>query len=91
MLHGDMASVTVRVVPRSSRPGLEAGPGGVVVRVRAAPESGRATEEARRVLASALRVPASAVRLRAGARSRTKVFEVREVESEDLERRLRGG
>lgn len=88
MLHGKMASVTVRVVPRARRPGVEAGPDGVVVRVRAAPEGGRATEEAL-ALAGALGIPKSRVSLRAGARSRTKVFEVRGLDVQDLEMRLR--
>lgn len=82
-------TVTVRVVPRSGRSAVEMGPAGVLVRVRAAPEGGRATEEARRALAGALGVPASSVRLRTGARSRTKVFEVDEMSSEDLAMRLR--
>ena len=89
MLHADMGSVTVRVVPRSARPALERGPAGVVVRVRAIPEGGRATEEARRALADALRVTSSSVRLRTGARSRTKVFEVDGMSSDDLAMRLR--
>jgi uncharacterized protein YggU (UPF0235/DUF167 family) len=89
MLHGEMGSVTVRVVPRSGRSAVEMGPAGVLVRVRAAPEGGRATEEARRALAGALGVPPSSVRLRTGARSRTKVFEVDEMSSEDLAMRLR--
>jgi hypothetical protein len=90
MLHGDMGSVTVRVVPRSGRTAVEVGAEGIVVRVRAAPEGGRATEEARRAVAKAAGVPASAVRLRLGGRSRTKVFEVGGVEAAELERRLRG-
>jgi uncharacterized protein YggU (UPF0235/DUF167 family) len=89
MLHGVMAAVTVRVVPRSGRTAVEVGPEGVVVRVRATPEHGRATEEARRALARALDVPAGAVRLRTGARARTKVFEVRGLEADELDRRLR--
>ncbi|MGH2658234.1 MAG: DUF167 domain-containing protein [Actinomycetota bacterium] len=84
-----MASVTVRVVPRASRPGVAARPDGVVVRVRAAPEGGRATEEARLALAGALGIPKSRVSLRAGARSRIKVFEVRGLDDHDLEMRLR--
>jgi hypothetical protein len=88
MLHVEMGSVTVRVIPRSGRSAVEAGPAGVLVRVRAAPEGGRATEEARRALARALGVPHSSVRLRTGARSRAKVFEVDDVSSEDLAMRL---
>ena len=89
MLHGKMASVTVRVVPRARRPGVEAGPDGVVVPVQAAPEGGRATEEARLALAGALGIPKSRVSLRAGARSRIKVFEVQGLDLQDLDMRLR--
>ena len=72
-----MATYSVRVVPRSRRTAVEAGEGGALtIRVRAAPEAGRATEEARRALAAHLGVPAGSVRLRAGTRSRRKVFEV---------------
>lgn len=88
MLHGKMASVTVRVVPRARRPGVEAGPDGITVRVRAAPQGGRATEEARLALAAALGIPTSRVSLRTGARSRIKVFEVRGLDVQDLEMRL---
>jgi uncharacterized protein YggU (UPF0235/DUF167 family) len=90
MLHVGMGTVTVRVRPRSGRTSVEVGPAGVVVRVRAAPEGGRATEEARRALADALGVPAAAVRLRRGARSRTKVFEVDGLTADDLQVRLQG-
>jgi uncharacterized protein YggU (UPF0235/DUF167 family) len=86
-----MASVTVRVIPRSQRSAIEPGAGGFTVRVRAPAESGRANEEARRVLAEAVGVPASAVRIRTGARARTKVFEVEGVSPAELERRLAAG
>lgn len=78
----------VRVVPRSSAPGVARDGRGLVLRVRAAAERGRATEEARRLLAAALGVPPSAVGLRAGATSRTKRFEVEGLAEEELERRL---
>ncbi|MEW6058888.1 MAG: DUF167 domain-containing protein [Actinomycetota bacterium] len=68
--------VTVRVRPRSGKTAVEVGSQEIVVKVRAAPEGGRATEEARRALAGALGVALPGVRLRTGARSRTKVFEV---------------
>jgi hypothetical protein len=84
----NMGSVTVRVVPRSSRTSVTVEARGVVVRVRAAPESGRATEEARRALAEAAGLPPSAVRLRTGARSRTKVFDLKGLDVAELERRL---
>jgi uncharacterized protein YggU (UPF0235/DUF167 family) len=89
MLHLDMASITVRVAPRSGRTAVESGPEGLVVRVRAAPEGGRATEEAARALADALGVPRTRVRLRTGARSRTKIFDVEGISSRDLQQRLR--
>jgi uncharacterized protein YggU (UPF0235/DUF167 family) len=89
MLHGGMGTVTVRVVPRSGRTAVESGAAGITVRVRAAPEAGRATEEARRALAEALGVAASGVRLLTGARSRTKVFEVDDLTADDLQVRLR--
>jgi hypothetical protein len=74
MLHG-MATVTVRVIPRSGRIEVARSAGGeVVVRVRAAPEGGRATAQAAAALASFLCIPKGAVTLRTGARSRTKVF-----------------
>jgi uncharacterized protein YggU (UPF0235/DUF167 family) len=89
MLHLDMASITVRVTPRSGRTAVENGSDGVVVRVRAAPEGGRATDEAARALADALGVPRTRVRLRSGGRSRTKVFDVEGLSSQDLLHRLR--
>jgi hypothetical protein len=80
-----MATVTVRVIPRSGRIQVERGPSGeVVVRVRAAPERGRATSEAAAALASVLGVPKSAVKLRSGSRSRTKIFDAEGVSTERL-------
>lgn len=89
MLHLDMASITVRVSPRAGRTAVENGPDGVVIRVRAAPEGGRATDQAARALADALGVPRTRVRLRTGTRSRTKVFDVEGLSSQDLQHRLR--
>jgi hypothetical protein len=78
MLHAEVATFTVRVVPRSGRTAVEEGSdGSLTIRVRAAPEGGRATREAARALAQWLGVAPSTVTLRMGTRSRTKVFEVR--------------
>ncbi|MBI3647846.1 MAG: DUF167 domain-containing protein [Actinobacteria bacterium] len=89
MLHGPMASITVRIVPRASRTSVERREdGSITVRVRAAPEGGRATEEACRALAAALGVPRSDVRLRAGGRSRTKVFSLEGLLPNEMERRV---
>jgi uncharacterized protein YggU (UPF0235/DUF167 family) len=68
--------VAVRVRPRA-QPGLELTDGGLVIRVAAVPEKGRATEEARRALAAALGLAPSAVTLRSGAAARRKTFLVR--------------
>lgn len=86
----DGCTVTARVVPRSPRTGVEAGEERVVVRVRAAPERGRATDEAGRALARALRVAPSRVALRSGARRREKVFSVAGISAREAERRLSG-
>ena len=88
MLHG-VASVTVRVMPRSDRTAVELSAGRIVVRVRSAPEDGRATEEARKALATALGVAPSGVTLRRGRRSREKVFEVPDLSRDEVLQRLR--
>jgi uncharacterized protein YggU (UPF0235/DUF167 family) len=85
-----MGRITVRVAPRSSRTGVEPGPEGPLIRVRAAPEDGRATAEAARALATALGVPPSAVRLLRGGRSRVKTFAVEGVSDEGLRDALSG-
>ena len=89
MLHAEMGLVTVRLVPRSSRTSVGLDDRGILVRIRAAPEHGRATEEARRALAEALGVPGTGVSLRRGGRSRTKVFEVQGFGQREAEMRLR--
>lgn len=66
-------SLTVRVKPRSSQPGVEIGASGeVVVRVHAAAVEGVANREMMEVLARALGVPKSAIRILHGEKSRTK-------------------
>ena len=87
----DVATLTVRVVPRSSQPGVTRDRGGeVVVRVTSPPADGRATEEARRLLAGAVGVARSAVTLRLGARSRSKTFDVGGLSERALEARVQG-
>jgi uncharacterized protein YggU (UPF0235/DUF167 family) len=79
MLHAVGRTVSVRVIPRSRRSSVDRDEDGTfTIRVRAAPEGGRATEEAARALAEHLGVPRTSVRFRAGARSRLKLFEVPE-------------
>jgi uncharacterized protein len=65
--------VALQVRPRS-QPGLEVTEAGLVIRVSAPPEKGRATEHARRALAEALEVAPSRVELRSGPTSRRKTF-----------------
>ena len=88
MLHVGMGTVTVRVTPRSGRTAVEGGPDDLRVRVRAAPEGGKATEEARRAIAAALDIAPSRVRVLHGATSRTKVFEIDGLTADDLRVRL---
>jgi len=85
-----MGRITVRVVPRSARTGVDGGPEGPLIRVRAAPEGGRATAEAARALATALGVPPSAVRLIRGGRSRIKTFAVEGLSDEALREAVSG-
>jgi uncharacterized protein YggU (UPF0235/DUF167 family) len=77
--HGTGVIVAVQVRPRS-QPGLEVTEAGLVIRVAAAPEKGRATDHARRALAEALEVPPTAVALRSGPTSRRKTFTVEGIE-----------
>ena len=84
-----MASLTVRVVPRSGRTEVVLRASGeIVVRVRAAPDKGRATTEAGDALAAFIGIPRTAVSLRTGARSRSKVFSLEGVSDDDLRRAL---
>jgi uncharacterized protein len=86
---GEVVLVGLRVRP-GARPGMELTEGGLVIRVAAPPEKGRATEEARRTLASALEVAPSLVSLRSGATARRKVFAVERVDAVTARRRLLG-
>ena len=67
--------VAVQVRPRS-QPGIELTDAGLVIRVAAPPEKGRATDHARRALAEALGVAPMAVTLRSGPTSRRKTYTV---------------
>ena len=71
--HGADVVISVQVRPRS-RPGIELTDAGLVIRVAAPPEKGRATDEAARALADALGIPPSGVKLRTGPTSRRKTF-----------------
>lgn len=83
-----MATISVRVIPRSTRRTVDASAGGVTVRVHSPPAGGRATQEARRALAEALGVPPARVTLRSGVRSRSKVFAVEGLSEPEIHDRL---
>ncbi|HPW16763.1 MAG TPA: DUF167 domain-containing protein [Candidatus Aminicenantes bacterium] len=69
--------LTVKVQARSRAPGVEAaGPDEFRVRVRAAPEKGRANKEAAERLAAHLGLPPSRLTLVGGAASSRKRFRV---------------
>jgi uncharacterized protein YggU (UPF0235/DUF167 family) len=86
-----VATITVRVTPRSRRRGVDRGSDGLLrVRVRAAPEDGEANAEATDVLAEALDVPKGAVRVRRGGRARTKILVVEGLTDHELATRIQG-
>lgn len=69
--------ITVRVHPRASRAKIAWSGDVLDVWVTAPPVEGAANEAVLRAVADELRVPPSAVSVRSGARSRTKIVEVR--------------
>jgi len=84
-----VGTITVRVTPRAARPGLDReADGGLRVRVRSAPEQGKANEETTEIVARALGVAKSAVRVQRGARSRTKILAIEGLDDRALKGRL---
>ena len=85
----DGLRITVRVVPRASKPGL-AGTrdGAVLVRLNAPPVEGAANAELVEVLAGLLDVPRRAVRIVSGERARLKTVHVSGLGEADAARRL---
>jgi uncharacterized protein YggU (UPF0235/DUF167 family) len=82
--------VTIRVHPRSARPGVGGEhDGALVVRVRARAVDGQATAAALTAVAAAFGVRPGAVTLVAGATSRTKVVDVAGADPAVLGRLLR--
>ena len=66
--------LAVRVTPGARSEGIEIVDGRVLVKVRTAPEDGKATAAVRILLAQALGVPPSQVEMLRGATSREKLF-----------------
>lgn len=74
---GIYATLSVRVVPRSSREGVAGYEGGVVrIRLNAPPVEGRANEALARFLARALGVSRSRVSLVSGEAGRNKIVRI---------------
>ena len=77
------AIVNVKVVPRSSKAGLDGLLGDAVkVRVRSAPVDGKANKELVAVLADAFGLPKASVAFKSGETSKTKRLLLRGVASE---------
>ena len=74
---GPSATVSVRVVPRSSKEGVAGFEGGIVrIRLNAPPVEGKANEALVRFFAKAVGVPKSRITLVAGERGRSKIVRV---------------
>ncbi len=85
-----MANLKVRVSPGAREDAIAGWQDDLLrLRVRAAPEKGRANEDACRLIAQVLGVPPSAVRVVRGHASRVKVLAVEGVTEEEMMRRLR--
>ena len=82
---GPSATVSVRVVPRSTKEGVAGFEGGVVrIRLNAPPVEGQANEALVRFLAKALGVPKSRIALVAGGKGRNKIVRVDGITREAL-------
>jgi uncharacterized protein (TIGR00251 family) len=82
---GPCATVSVRVVPRSSNEGIAGIEGGVVrIRLNAPPVEGQANEALVRFLSKALGVPKSRIALVAGGKGRNKIVRVDGITREAL-------
>jgi len=82
---GPSATVSVRVVPRSSKEGVAGFEGGVVrIRLNAPPVEGKANEALVRFLSKAVGVPKSRITLVTGERGRSKIVRVDGITREAL-------
>ena len=86
-----ITTLRVRVAPGAARSAVVGRLGDAwKLRVRAAPERGRANAEVERLLAGELGLAARDVRVVAGRTSRDKVVEIAGLSVEEAERRLAG-
>ena len=82
---GPSATVSVRVVPRSSKEGVAGFEGGVLrIRLNAPPVEGKANEALVRFLAKAVGVPRSRITLVKGEKGRNKIVRVDGITREAL-------
>jgi len=82
---GPSATVSVRVLPRSSKEGVAGYEGGIVrIRLNAPPVEGKANEALVRFLAKAVGVSRSRITLVTGERGRSKIVRVAGVTREAL-------
>jgi uncharacterized protein (TIGR00251 family) len=82
--------LTVKVVPRASKPGIAVEPdGSLKVRLQSPPVDGAANEELVEVLADAFDLPRRAVTIVGGAHSRTKRVQLDEIDEQRLATLLR--
>lgn len=85
------ARVKVKVAPGAREDAIMGWQGETLrLRVRAAPEAGKANEAVCRLLARLLGVPPGAVRIVRGAASREKMLSVEGLDDHDVHRRLGG-
>ena len=81
----------VRVIPGSNTPGVVGRYGDAwKIRVREAPERGRANDAVLKLLAERLRIAPAELKLVSGASARDKVVELRGLGAEEADRRLEG-
>lgn len=81
--------LAIKVVPGSSREDIAGWLGGELkVRVRQAPEAGKANDAVRRLLAKTLRVSVDDIRIVSGAASPHKTIEICGLEEGELRSRL---
>ncbi|MEE8370228.1 MAG: DUF167 domain-containing protein [Dehalococcoidia bacterium] len=84
-----MAYLNVRVTPGARQDSVAGWRGDTLrLRVRAAPERGKATEAACQLLADCLGVPANRVSLARGATSRDKLLHIQGLSDDEVRRLL---
>ncbi len=76
----DSIIITIRVVPRSSRKGIEVMGDGIKVKLTAPPVDGAANEQLIEILSEALGIRKSSFRIVRGLSSKNKVVEVKGVQ-----------